>query len=56
MAVPLSPQEHAAFEHWFQIADADGDGYVGVSDAAFFKNSELPFDVLAQVRSLFVGL
>lgn len=47
----LSSTERTFLKDLFKAADADKDGVIGISDAAFFRKSNLPNNVLGQVRN-----
>lgn len=53
MELNLPPQTRAYYDQLFKIADADGDGVIGVNDSAFFRKSNLPNQVLGEVFILF---
>lgn len=47
----MGTENFSLFEQWFRLADEDNDGKVAGAEAVkFFKRSELPQPVLAQVR------
>ena len=47
MDIPAGQRSY--YEQLFNIADADGDGVIGLNDSAFFKKSNLPNAVLGEV-------
>jgi hypothetical protein len=47
--VDIPASQRLYYDQLFKIADADGDGVIGVSDSAFFKKSGLPNAVLGEV-------
>ncbi|KAK5578335.1 hypothetical protein RB653_008005 [Dictyostelium firmibasis] len=48
----VPPAQKVYYEELFQIADADKDGVVGLSDASFFRNSMLSNEVLRDIWQL----
>jgi len=50
--VDIPASQRLYYDQLFKIADADGDGVIGVSDSAFFKKSGLPNAVLGEVWQL----
>ncbi len=47
--VELPPAQRSYYDQLFKIADADGDGFIGVKDSAFFMKSNLPKPTLGEV-------
>lgn len=45
----LPAAQRVYYDQLFKIADADGDGFIGISDSAFFRKSNLPNPVLGEV-------
>jgi hypothetical protein len=47
--VDIPAAQRLYYDQLFKIADADGDGMIGLNDSAFFKKSGLPNAVLGEV-------
>jgi hypothetical protein len=47
--VDLPAAQRLYYAQLFKIADADGDGVIGLNDSAFFRKSNLPNTVLGEV-------
>lgn len=45
----ITAAQRQYYEQLFKIADADGDGVIGLNDSAFFKKSGLSNAVLGEV-------
>jgi hypothetical protein len=50
--VDITAAQRQYYEQLFKIADADGDGVIGLNDSAFFKKSGLPNAVLGEVWNI----
>jgi hypothetical protein len=50
VAMELDIEERSYFNDLFPLADADKDGKIGASDAAFFRKASLPDIILGKVR------
>eukprot|EP00026_Physarum_polycephalum_P000639 Phypoly_transcript_00640.p1 GENE.Phypoly_transcript_00640~~Phypoly_transcript_00640.p1 ORF type:complete len:1212 (+),score=296.22 Phypoly_transcript_00640:141-3776(+) len=50
--VDIPASQRLYYDQLFKIADADGDGVIGLNDSAFFKKSGLPNAVLGEVWQL----
>lgn len=50
--VDITAAQRVYYDQLFKIADADGDGLIGLGDSAFFKKSGLPNNILGEVSFL----